>query len=349
MLGVDLSDLSIKLIDLKQKGSRKEVVSFINYPLPEHALQQGEIKNIDLTSKTLRQALNQAKIKTSQISASLPEVKAFLSIVELNNINQQDLAKALKLEIEQHIPFKISEVYLDSKILRQNQTGASILLAAVPKKIVDGYLEVFKLAKLTPLVLEIESIATARCLVKETPSAGVSAILIIDLSSKYTNFIIYDQGTISFSKTVNIASVNFTEALRQALKTDFSEAEKEKRRWGLDIKARQGLIFKALKPLIETLVSETKKTISFYENRHSDAVINKIILTGGSSNLKGLDAYLSLRLTKEVTKGDPWLNIKPESKKRFTPAIPKEQVLNFSTAIGLALRGLNFDFAELEE
>ena len=82
------------------------------------------------------------------------------------------------------------------------------------------------------------------------------------------------------------------------------------------------------------------KTIDFYgEMSKQSQSVNKIILCGGGSNMKGLAEYLNQRIKKEVVLGSPWINLNLGS---GLPVINKEISVRYATAIGLALRGLNY-------
>jgi Tfp pilus assembly PilM family ATPase len=61
-----------------------------------------------------------------------------------------------------------------------------------------------------------------------------------------------------------------------------------------------------------------------------------MIICGGGSNLIGLDKFLSEQLHIGVTIGNPLVNV-AESKRTITDI----DLLSFTVAIGLALRGLN--------
>jgi len=100
-----------------------------------------------------------------------------------------------------------------------------------------------------------------------------------------------------------------------------------------------------LEPVIESLISETKKHIDYYLSRISQyehvlpngQKFKKVILCGGGSNLKGLSPLLEKRLGIPVEIGNPWINF--YEKRRKIP-LSREASLSFTTAIGLAARDI---------
>jgi Tfp pilus assembly PilM family ATPase len=92
--------------------------------------------------------------------------------------------------------------------------------------------------------------------------------------------------------------------------------------------------------MLENLASEIDKTIDFYRSiskEHSD--VKKIILSGGGSNLRGILPYLTTRLSREITMGDPWINLNLGSD---LPIIDKENSVRYTTAVGLALKKIDY-------
>jgi Tfp pilus assembly PilM family ATPase len=97
-----------------------------------------------------------------------------------------------------------------------------------------------------------------------------------------------------------------------------------------------------LKPVLESFISETERFIDFYLTgmRFSNSV-DKVILCGGGANTKGLIPYFSKRLGQEVELGNPWVNFNLGSS---LPIIERKKSIQYSTAIGLALKGIYFTF-----
>jgi Tfp pilus assembly PilM family ATPase len=113
---------------------------------------------------------------------------------------------------------------------------------------------------------------------------------------------------------------------------------------GLNKIAEGGKVYSALLPAVSLLAEELKKVVVYYQNHAlythgGSAVIEEIFLLGGDANLFGLDTFFSSFLKIPVGVADPFASIKGRLITPFPP-IPKNQALKFSTASGLALRGL---------
>ena len=103
----------------------------------------------------------------------------------------------------------------------------------------------------------------------------------------------------------------------------------------------QDMLFKIFNPLIENLASEIEKSINFYnESINSADKVEKIILSGGGALLSEFPKYLGDRLKKEIVTGNPMMNIDTGN---FPYKISSRDLLSYSTVVGLALRGADYE------
>jgi len=375
--GLDISDLSLKIIKLKKRGKAFNLVSFGEEQIKPGIIKSGEIKDEEKLAEIIKESFKKVqgeKLKTKYVVASLPEEKAFLQVIPMPKMAEEDLKSAVIYEAENYIPLPIEEVYLDSQIVppvynqlperseewEMNEVHRSdhfdVLIAALPKKTVNPYLSSLKKAGLEPRAFEIESQAIARALVKNEVSNF--PILLIDLGQTRTSFIIFSGHSLRFTSSVPVSSGDFTEIISKSLKVDLTEAEKLKIKYGLEEKIKLEIkveksetrkkkseIFEALIPALVDLTQQIKRYLEYYQTHASHEHlppdgkgVSKILLCGGGANLKGLPELLSLELKIPTELGNPWINILAEGKK--VSKLPFEKSLSYTTAIGLALRGL---------
>jgi type IV pilus assembly protein PilM len=349
--GLDLSDLSIKLALLEKTGREIKLVSFSRQEIPEAVIESGVIKKenelIEIIKKTISQAKGR-KVKTKYCVVSLPETESYIRVVQLPKLKEEEIAEAIKWEVEANIPMSVNDIYFDWQVIEtgfnQLKDHLDILIGALPKALVDPYLEVIKKSGLRPVVFEIESIATARSLIKQDSLAKPT--MIIDLGAKRTSFIFFANGMVLFTTSLPISNNLLIDDIAKALKISYAKAKSLKFKIGLDLsKDKEGKIFRAVEPRLSELVEEIKKYLDYYHQNlsakyYSDSRIARILLCGGGANLKGLSGFLSSRLKIEVAVGNPWVNIMGPDVKRL-PDLPFSESLAFATALGLALRGLD--------
>lgn len=367
--GLDISNLSLKIMKLEKKRKMIKLASFGEFSLPRGIIEGGEIRDVKALSQILKEAKKRVKgkkIKTRYVVASLPEEKAFSQVIQLPKMELHEVKKAVYYEAENYIPLPISEVYLDCQIippLYNHLEHLDVLIAALPKRIVDPYVEVLKRAGFIPKVLEIEPFAITRAIVKN----GISKrpLLLIDLGATKTSFIIFSGFAIRFTSSIPVSGQIFTTSIAKELNVSFQEAEKLKIRYGLGgpkqvklfLKKSDGIefkrvitrgqrIFDALVPPLIDLIEQIKTYLNYYlthvSHEHlppNHKGIQKILLSGGGANLKRLIEFLEEKFKVPIHLANPWVNILPPPLKN-PPELSFEDSLRYTTAIGLALRGL---------
>lgn len=348
--GLDINDLSIKIIKLEKKGNGFFLSSFYEGKIPSGVIEDGVIKNELALVEVIKLACNNVegkKLKTKYVVASLPEEKSFLQVIQMPKMDDQELELAVPLEAENYIPLPMNEVYLDFQVIPPTKdyfTHLEVLIDAMPKKIIDSYVSCFRKAGLIPIALEAESEAIARALIKKETNS--SLIILIDFGENNTDFIVFSGNSVRFTASIQISSQSITKAIAEALKIDFYKAEKLKIDSGLignvniDMAER---VPEIIKPILDDLTEQIKKYINFYHDHSSFEYFSpegneeKILLCGGGSRLKGLIDFMSEKLGSKIELGDPLINI---SNKRNKNILNKD-LTSSATAIGLALRKID--------
>lgn len=346
VFGLDLSDLSIKAVQIENNGSIDSISSYCSVPIPANCISDGEIQNKDQVIAAIKKAIEIAspnKIKTKKVICSLPETKAFLRIISVPKMDESEIKEAVKWEMEANIPLPLEQVYYDWQIIPENlfpeKNKISLLVVAISKNVVDLAIETLELAGLDPVGLEIESIAQARSLLLE--SNNEETVLVVDIGDRRTSFSVTKGGVPCFTSSIPLCGQSLTDAISKGMNVSFEEAEKIKISYGIGNDFKNDAIFKLSKPILENFAQEIDQSIDFYLTglKYSKS-IDKIIICGGGANTKGIVPYLSKKLGRTIEFGNPWINMKIGKE---LPAIEKSQSVQYSTAIGLALKGLHYE------
>jgi len=347
--GLDLSDRSLKIVQLKQRKGVFDLVSFGDSNIPDGIVQNGEIKKKKELVSVLNKALDRIKgepLQSRRVVCNLPKEKVFIQVIHLPQMKEEEIAQAVKWEAEAHIPLSIDEVYLDWQIIGSSAQRLDILIAAAPRVIVKQYLSFLKATGLEPVALEPESLAVVRSLVS---FENAKPTIIIDLGATGTNFVIFADSAIRFTSYVKVSGQLFTKAIMKKLKVDAKEAEKMKIKVGLDKAGKKSKVYQALEPIINDMSRQIKNYISFYK-RASDkrSPISQLLLCGGDSLLLNLPQFLGEKLDFPVRLGNSLVNVVSADKRKQQTTLKrlgfsKRESLTYAIAIGLALREIEIE------
>ncbi len=347
--GLDISDSSIKVAELNLHKGHISSAVFADVPLMDKTISNHLIVSEERLAGNIMKALNIAKnIKTKFVICSVPEAKSFVRVIHIPKMAPEEIETAIPYELEQDIPIPIDQVYLDWVILRELPDGLELLVTASSKDYIDSLIGALKSIKLRPVALEIGSQATARALIGKDDDK--KSVLIVDIGAQQTSFIIVDQGVPLYTSSIPVAGNSFTESISRNLGITWAEAEKIKISRGLTSQSEgEEDIKQSVLPILDNIIDEIKNVIRFFED-HSDShhLIDTIMLCGGSSRVPGVIDYISTRInlgssktTLRIVEGNPWSKMIISANQHMP--IEREQALGYSTAIGLALRGHDYE------
>jgi len=206
--GLDISDLSLKIVRLKLRGEKYDLITFEHKILAPGIIQGGEVKDKEKLALAIKDLVHKTpSLDTKYVIASLPEEKSFLRVVKFPKMSKKEIQKAVLFEAENYIPFSLDKVYFDSQVIPSSEKNADsleVLMVALLKKIVDPYVEVLKKAGLIPLSLETESQAATKALIKGWHSKD--PLFIIDFGASCTNFSVYAESSLRFTSFIPLSS-----------------------------------------------------------------------------------------------------------------------------------------------
>lgn len=268
-------------------------------------------------------------------------------------MEQKELESAVLYQAENYIPLPLDKVYADFQVIdsKENLNHINVLVIAMPKTTVDSYFSCLKRSGLVPVVLEVESQSIVRVLIKNEESK--SPIILVNYGKKNSNIIIFSARSIRFTSSVTASSNQITEAIAKEFSISEQEAEQIKTSFSLldkDKDEKSARIYKAIYPILEELIMQIKKYISFYKDHilqdkdflnHTEQLTDKekIIITGGGSNLKGLSEFIEKEISIKTEIGNVLSNLKLNKKSQNNFINGKGS--SFCTSIGLAIRAVN--------
>ena len=246
--GLDISDLSIKIVQLKNMTSRRRSVSFdvslcASSPLPPGLIVNGEImepEKVRLAIQDLLHGPNEQKeprINSNWVVVSLPDTQSFFKRItypgDITSITEAEIITLAK----QHMPFEESTHILDWQLLPHDDTNKKhthILIGATPKHIANTYTFLCESLNLNVIALELEPLAVARAMITANKSYENEARAILDLGATRSSLIIYDNDSVQFSISIPFSGELITTSISQKLGIPYAEAEEKKRSTGLD-------------------------------------------------------------------------------------------------------------------
>jgi len=343
-VGVEIGSSGIKVVQLGLDNQRPRLMTYGYIEQPIDIIKNDAATSRDSVISALKSVLHESKVTTNKAVAALPSFTVFSSIISLPMMSRKELNSAVRFEAKKFVPMPIDELVLDWKLLKENhdpKTPAQaqapknlrVLITAAPKSLVRRYIEIFKAAGLQITDLETEALALERSLIGTDPAP----VMIVDIGAMATDIAVVVDGIPLINRSIDVGGNTMTKSIAQSLNIDHDRAEQFKRDFGLSSgDATVSQIPKTIEFVISSIVNEIRFVLNLYRSQGTGP-IQRIVLSGGSSFLLNLPAYLEKTLSIKTFIGDPWARVvyPVEMKPLLNEIAPR-----FSVAIGLAMREL---------
>ncbi|OJI09477.1 hypothetical protein BK006_00860 [bacterium CG10_49_38] len=338
VVGLDVSDNSIKFMELSRRGQGFRLGRWGEWPVPTGLIDGGEIKNPD----GFKELLNQFKAKHGfdQVAISLPDDHAYTINLTLPSMKPEEILGSIELQLEEYIPLPAASVVFDFDLVEATPTGPiEVGISALPRTVVEGHEQLFAVAGFDLLSLETQGEALARALTSRQEKKN---LLIADLGGNHTAIFWVKNGVVIHASASPIGGEAITQNLQKTLGVDRAAAEKIKINQGMSRADENKNVFEAIIPVVSAIREEMSRRISFWVEKkegEEETLVDKILLIGGQSSLPGLVEYLSVNLERPIELANPWIKVFPAG--TVVPDLSYNESLRYGTAIGLAL--LNFE------
>ncbi|MCE5313630.1 MAG: type IV pilus assembly protein PilM [Armatimonadota bacterium] len=353
-VGIDIGSSCIKAVEIEPTGRGWELTNAAVTPTPSEAIKEGVITNIVDVSQEIRSLLKEAGIRATGAICAISGSQVIVRQVQFPKMPEATLRKSIKYEASKHISSSMEDSVVEFEILGDmpDSNQMNVMLVAAPREMVDSRVKVIESAGLEPLMVDVEAFAIIRSLVEFSASDEYlhRTVALIDMGASHTDVNIVSRGEFALTRNIPIAGNSFTNAIKSLTGASFEDAERMKldmaKGYPLDqISAMddENRNWKVVQPLLDELIREVRRSIHFYQSQYpegnSETMVSKIVLTGGTAQMPGMDAYMSSKLSVPTAISEVF-----KQTAISTGRIPAEFVAQHSpllaVGMGLALKDL---------
>jgi type IV pilus assembly protein PilM len=339
--GLDVSDESLKFLELVPTHKGMKLGSFGEISIPSGIIKSGKIEKKEELKKIILDLKKEQNIKSVRVS--LPEEQVYLFKLDLPKEGGSNPREMIELSLQEYVPIPPDDIIFDFEMLKENETSFEVEIAAVPKSVIEDYVEVFQDCDLNINSLELEAQALANAIIK---NGDKNTYMTVDFGNHRTGISIVSQGVAVFTSTIDIGGFMLTNLIEKNFKISFEEAEKLKLQYGLVRNKENQEVFSTILNGVSILRDEISKHFVYWhttkdEDGKEREKIRKIILCGRGSNLKGLKDYIAIGMRHPVELAEVWANV--QLAENYVPEMSFRDSLSYATALGLALGDFNYD------
>ncbi|MEN6356774.1 MAG: type IV pilus assembly protein PilM [Armatimonadota bacterium] len=311
-VGIDIGSSCIKAVEIEPTARGWELANAAVTPTPADAVKEGVVVNILDVAQEVRSLLKEAGIHATGAICAISGSQVIVRQVQFPKMPEAILRKSIKYEASKHISSSMEDSVVEFEILSDvpDSNEMNVMLVAAPSEMVDSRVKVMESAGLEPRMVDIEAFALIRSLVEFSASDEYlhKSVALIDMGASHTDVNIVSKGDFALTRNIPIAGNSFTNAIKSLTGASFDDAECMKiemaKGYPLDqISAMddENRNWKVVQPLLDELIREIRRSIHFYQSQFpegsADTMVGKIVLTGGTARMPGMDAYMSAKLS----------------------------------------------------
>jgi type IV pilus assembly protein PilM len=332
--GLDIGTTAIRVVQMKG-GKTKTLVRYGSLDIDSKISRSDSNADMQKLGQSIKQVISQFGISTPNVAVGLPSQRVFMTVVDIERLNNQELEKTIKLQADSLIPTPLAESKLDWALLGESPKEASkveLLLSSVTNDFVEKRLDLLESLGLNVIAFEPDSLAIARSLLAP---GTMPAHLILDMGDNATDLIVTLNDAPRLIRSIPTGTETLIKSAMQNLGIDEKQAQQFVYKFGMNKDKLEGQIYGAISGTIDVLVAEIEKSIKFFNSRYPNSPMERVIMTGGASTLPEFPLYIANKFGISVEIGNSWRNVAfPADKQNELLTISNK----FAVAAGLAER-----------
>jgi hypothetical protein len=203
-LGIEVNGAFVRALAV-EGGKRPRILSF-----SEQVIDPDESRPwADRARDAVKAAVAAAGGARGRIAASVDSGEVVLRELQLPFTADDQLRKTVPFELEHHVHnHAIEDLVVDYVRTVATEKGSQLLVAGVPRKIVEERLALLESAGADPALLDLDSLALFNAIVAAGTVKGDAPILVVYGGSRFTKFLLIENGrprsirTIRYSPSV---------------------------------------------------------------------------------------------------------------------------------------------------
>ena len=348
-IGLDIGSSAVRAVQLaKSRTGLPQLTHHGEVALPTGAVVDGDVLEPAAVTQALRELWRQAGLRGKAVAVGLASQRVTVRQIELPELPDGELADAVRLQAQDQLPIPIDQALLDHVVVERYAVGderrnVRLLLVAADRDLVERLLVPITAAKLRPVSVDLDAFALIRSLAAGPFDADEVEVM-VDIGGTVTTIAVHRAGSPLFVRMVRLGGEGVTRQLQEVLEMDWDDAEVAKlsastaMAAGTDPDPDDERIA-VLRSHIRQIVGEIRRSLEFFHAQHDDLKVRRVLLSGGASQLPGLDEQLESALEVSVEPGAPLLAVDGSPRRRTSPAAPDDGRV-FAVAIGLAVGSL---------
>ncbi len=309
-IGLDIGTSVVRAVELSFGRAGLTLERFGQVVLPDGAVRDGEVVEPEQVVSCLRQLWSATGFSHKKVVMGVANQRVIVRQLELPWTPREELRASLPFQVQDFLPIPIEQAVLDFFPLEDitDPSGARTLrglLVAAAQDTVLANVRCAERAGLTVSSVDLTSFAVLRSLGKQT-GPDVETEALIDVGARITNVVVHSSGVPRFVRILLMGGQDVTDAVSERLGIPTGEAEALKQQVAQATSDEDlAEVGRAVASTAQDFVDEIRGSLDYYAASNPGVPVERIVLSGGGSQLDGLIDRLAGATRLPVIAGDP--------------------------------------------
>ncbi|TGD73059.1 pilus assembly protein PilM [Mangrovimicrobium sediminis] len=342
VLGLDISSTTVKLLELSYSGGRYRVESYAVTSLPQDAVIEKNVNDVDGVANAVRSVVAQSRTKLKTVAAAVAGSSVITKVIDMpSGLSEDDMETQLTLEADQYIPYPLEEVAIDFEVQgssAESPAQVEVLLAACRRETIDRRVEAIETADLTPRVMDVEAYAMERAyslIHHQLDLEEDSTVAVVDIGATMTTLSVISNGQTIYTREQLFGGKQLTDEIMRRYGLPLEEAGLAKKQGGLPDDYEP----EVLEPFKDAVVQQVARSLQFFFSSSQYNDVDCIILAGGVASMENLPELVQEKLGTPTSIANPFADMSISS--RVNAVALSSDAPAMMIACGLALRSFD--------
>lgn len=343
MLGIDISTAAVKVLELGKDHDRYRVESFAVSSLPQGAIVDKAVANVELIGEAVKSALKMSGSRLKTAAVALPTSSVISKVITMPaSLSEEELELQIELEADRYIPYPLDEVSLDFEVQGHNAKSPDmmdVLLVASRKENVEDRVAALEFSGLKAMVVDVESYAIENVfnmvLDPESERNVNQTTAIVDVGASLMALNVIHEGHSVYIREQAFGGKELTAEIQRKYGLSFAEAGIAKKLGGLP----ESYAAEVLEPFKQAMTQQITVSLQFFRSSAMNRTIDNLILAGGCASIRGIREYVEATLGIPTVVADPFARMSVSNKIKLHTL--RTEAPSLMVACGLALRSFD--------
>ncbi|MDR1209449.1 MAG: pilus assembly protein PilM [Clostridiales bacterium] len=323
LIAVDIGSKTTRVLLGSCGSSSITVDKYDSCVNPEDVSNNGKINNVFGAETNLKKLLGGNGVKLKNAITTIESTEIIKRELIIPQVSEGDELGLVTFEMGQYLAIDVSNFIIQYKrvgtIDVEGQKKTRVLVGAVPKSVIEPYINLFESNGLNPFSMDVKTNSVEKLINfdaqnnPQSPFKGKNLVF-VDMGHSYFGISLYKDGRYQFSRMIEMGGSMIDDLISSQMDVDLLEAERIKidlsnkisildlaRKFGkMDtdtarLSANQRILLEILR-IIDKWLAEISNVIKYHTSRNRGNTIDGVYLYGGCSLFRDADKYFEARL-----------------------------------------------------